>query len=190
MTPSYHTNPDLPPGVPELGKVGQRGHEATPDRGGDGGDGGRGGRGAKGFTGDTGPPGRARYQSKADKIALFVIVALSAAGLYYYGDQARDDINANRKLVSCQRVLLADTIYALKARSSFAETQAEAALVLERAQAKYLRTVADPGINSAQAYAALAEYREALSFNIAAISDILTVRQRNPYPKDSRIVEC
>ena len=190
-----------PPPLPAHGEPGKHGHgDGT---GGDGGAGGRGGIGLPGERGATGPRGPGTRQTSADRWGLALVVTLTAVSAIYFSvsaGQRLDDIEDARSTltsqqaafsgqIDCEYGLLEQTLDALKARSVFAEQQAETTLAGDRAQRDFLHGLAapPPGVPDQQL---TRDYLAALGTKIKATEEQLMIRGLNPYPTDDAISAC
>lgn len=191
---------------------GTGGHGGAGGRGGIGLTGPRGFRGGRGETGgeqgeqgekgDAGAPGD--LQSTFDKYALAVAVLVTALSAIYFsvvtqqrlddGAKARGDIAAAQAVyadqVACQQSLIADTVSALRARSAFAEQQAQVTVRVYRDQLLLVKLLEDPNLDPTVALAARQEYATSLKFGIIATRDQLTVRSAHPYPSLVGVGKC
>lgn len=86
---------------------------------------------------------------------------------------------------ACQQGVFEDVLHDLKARSSFAETQAQIQIAADRSQLAFLLALPD-----AQNTEPFEEYVQQLRFKIKSEVDQLKVRTNNPYPSQYDIQSC
>lgn len=200
----------------DRGDMGDRGD--TGGRGDIGQTGQIGDRGMIGDTGTQGVQGRRGAQGEpgnrtpmTTKIALFIAVGATALSALFFSTKAARDIDnvqearaqlADEQAVfeerqarfaanfSCEHRVFTATLDALKARSTFAEQQAEVTLAGDTAQRDYLAALLDPETGDAEAVRLSNKYLQALDVKIQATEEQLTIRDLNPYPTDEQISRC
>lgn len=155
-----------------------------------------------GQTGPRGAPGD--KQTAFDKWALGIVVAVTALAAVYFSvvsSHRLTDVRhaqaelaqtqaAYRLQVNCNQAIVTKTVLAIKARSAFAEQQANESLRLDIAQQAYLTSIVLPNQTAQDRLDALATYQQALAFNITATRDSLRVRKLNPYPSVDDVKAC
>jgi hypothetical protein len=186
------------------GPRGQRG--ASGLRGPSGGEQGKTGeQGDVGKVGPQGAPGEiVDMQTRPHKIALFVVVLVTAVSAVFFStaaanrlddiEAAKDDLAAQQTAfntqIDCEFDLLENTLESLKARSLFAQQQAESTLVNDRAQRDYLEDLLNPNTPRSAGVRLTNKYLDALRFKIKATAEQLEIRDAQPYPTEAEIAAC
>lgn len=163
---------------------------------------GAGDQGIQGIQGETGAAGD--HQSPFIKAVITLIIVITAITSYYYGhiaterldqaQQARVTILAAQRVyaqqIACQAHLQAATIFALKARSTFTEQQAQVTKELWQSQLTLVKLLEDPNVSVQASIAGRITYEKALLFGITAVKDQLAVGDMNPFPTTDEVRAC
>jgi cytochrome bd-type quinol oxidase subunit 2 len=127
------------------------------------------------------------------RLSLFCVIVISVTAAFL-SQRATNNVTEDQKRIAraayCNQTFLGLTIMALNERTTYAKSQADANVNLQRAQATFFKVLLNPESTEKIRQKATTTYVAALATFLIVSTKASIAQRDNPFPTETQFVDC